>query len=267
MSFLELERLESEIASSVAAPLIADSPNRQGNRAHTATLLEDAFITLVAALAPDLSVEVGAHEASYSKRVKANSPGLTAIAFEANPHVHKAYWPELDQLGIDYRNCAICSESGPMPFFIPRKWAGGEFKPGNMISSLLMRRNESFEYDTVTVDGLTLDAALADTDYRRATAWIDAEGVQREILEGAPGFLSRAQAIFIELESREVWLGQGDAGSIGQMLEQAGFRMVMRDNIARSQYNAVFLKNNIVVTESIMTEVSDYAAKIKSILT
>ena len=263
----QLDSLAAEIDALVFAPAIADAANRTGNRARSAVLLEEAFVSLVTAVSPDLSVEIGAHEASFSKQVSACVPGAYAMAFEANPHVFRAFRQELTGLGIDYRNCAICAQSGEVSFYIPRKWSGGEFSAVNPISSLLQRNEDTFEYDKVPVPGFTLDDVLKNVEYARSVAWIDAEGAQRQILQGAPGFLRRTAAVFIELESREVWKGQDEAASIARLLRQAGFRPAMRDNIARAQFNVVYVRKEPDILGPAVQIAARYVERLRSLVT
>ena len=53
-----LDSLIARMTDVLGDPAIADCANRQGNRAKSADLLEDAFVALTEALAPDLSVEI-----------------------------------------------------------------------------------------------------------------------------------------------------------------------------------------------------------------
>ena len=93
---------------------IRSCANRQGLRERSGSLLEAAFLDLAARLAPTLSVEIGAHEASFSERLKAKLPDLHALAFEANPFVYRRHAGRLGQHpnAIDYRHAAICGEDG-----------------------------------------------------------------------------------------------------------------------------------------------------------
>src|SRR4051812_20597349 len=87
----ELRRLFTEQVSLLSHNRVAVCANRSGIRNSIADRLETAFIELATALAPELSVEVGAHEARFSERLKTRCPDLHALSFEANPNVFKAH--------------------------------------------------------------------------------------------------------------------------------------------------------------------------------
>jgi len=261
-----LDDLTARMQCLLGNPAISDCANRKGNRAQSAKLLEDAYVGMTKALSPELSVEIGAHEAGFSRRVMAAVPELNAIAFEANPHVYEKYLPGLRAETLDYRNLAICATAGPVKLWMPRTWQNAAFPPANAISSVRQRTNDDFAYDIVTVDGLPLDDALAGLTYETAVAWIDVEGAQREILEGAPTFLSRALAIYIELETIEVWQGQDTAAAITKTLKQCGFRAVMRDAIARVQFNEVFVRTEPGILHQATQAAAAYVERLERLL-
>jgi hypothetical protein len=62
-------------------PSIAACESRRGLRLQTGSLAEETSLALAAALAPDLSVEIGAYEASFSARLKQRLPRVRALAF------------------------------------------------------------------------------------------------------------------------------------------------------------------------------------------
>lgn len=266
MAAEDLDDLTARMQCLLGKPAIADCANRKGNRAQSAKLLEDAYVAMVKTLAPELSVEIGAHEAGFSRRVAAAVPGTRAIAFEANPHVYKRYLPKLRKEALEYRNLAICAAAGPVSLWMPRAWQTAAFPPANAISSVRQRTNADFAYDLVTVDGLPLDDALAGLTYETAVAWVDVEGAQREILEGAPTFLSRAMAVYIELETVEVWQGQDTAAAVTKTLNRYGFQAVMRDNIARVQFNEVFVRTSPAILHQAALALAAYVKKLERLL-
>lgn len=249
-------------------PKIVADGNRQGLRRATGDLLEESFLDLVAELTPDISVEIGAHEASYSIRVKDRLPSVNAFAFEANPYVfakHKDL-PAITESAVNYRHLAICEQNQTVTLYVPRKWPKGEFSQSNPISSILPRNSDVFEYEVVEVEGLTLDHAMSDIPYSNAVAWIDVEGAQEHVLAGSPQFLERASAIYIELDEEEFWTGQASASAVARTLAEHGYLLVMRDNLARAQFNAVFVKDNSDVLASTYSVLEQYRDAVRNLI-
>jgi FkbM family methyltransferase len=184
-----------------------------------------------------LSVEIGAHEASFSERLKKCIPGVYALAFEANPVVYGRHVDRLRQLTIDYKNAAVCDEDGVVEFFIPTVKNGVSFDPGAGISSLSRRASAEFEHDRVLVSGFKLDTALKSLAVDRSVAWIDAEGAQGKILAGGFHYFSGVSALYIEVERERYWCGQLLDSEIVDRLAEFSLIPVMRDNLASGQYN------------------------------
>ena len=235
-----------EIVELLEHPRIANCESRQGLRRLTGNLLEDAFLTLVTRIGPDLSVEVGAHEADFSVRLKNCLPRVHCLAFEANPYVFAKFtrFGRRRLKSIVYKNVAICGKTGSVDIHVPRRWRKGSFARANAISSLLPRIAQDFEFETVNVPALTLDDAVDGLKFANAVAWIDVEGAQQEVLRSASGFLSRTAAIYIEVETAGVWRGQLMSDEVSALLASYGFVPVMRDNLAKVQFNIIYVANS-----------------------
>lgn len=247
---------------------IVNCESRRGIRRRTGALLEDAFLALAVALEPDLSVEIGAHEAGFSARLKRRRPHIQAWAFEANPYVFEKYVNAPDHAleSVEYRNVAIGSVSGLVDFYIPTRFPKGSLRKANAISSLYPRVSEHFAYEVARVRASTLDEALSGLDCRTAVAWIDVEGAQRDVIEGAPRFLSRATAIYIEVETMELWAGQTMAHDVSDLLAPFGFVRILRDNLAHVQFNEVYIKNDERSAGVASPIVSQYVDDVRSAL-
>jgi FkbM family methyltransferase len=244
---LALQRLRDLLDEQIALlehEAIARCDSRRGLRERTGSLLEAAFLDLAIRLAPDLSVEIGAHEASFSERLKAGVANLRAVAFEANPYVYARHADRLQrpESGVDYRHAAICDHDGSVEFRIPVKRGKGALRRENAISSLRLRANAEFEYETLMVPAATLDTALGPRPAIRAVAWVDAEGAQKEILAGGRAFFSTVAAVYIEVERQQVWQDQAVDREIGRRLARFSLVPVMRDNLARPQFNEVYIR-------------------------
>lgn len=237
----KLLKKQSDILLSAS---VNDEPNRQGLRARTEELLEHAFLDLAARFKPDTSIEIGAHEANFSRHMETTVPGIRTLAFEANPYVFKIFSEQfkLESTRIDYRHLAICGQSGDIAFHIPRAWPKGTFSRENPISSILPRNSEAFEYEMVRVPAAGLDDAVQLNDIIDCVIWIDVEGAQHDVIETGPKVLSNTQLVFMEVETEAVWKGQKTVDAISSALANNGLFPIMRDNAARMQYNQVYAR-------------------------
>jgi len=252
----------------LADPKINDCPNRRGLRLITGDLLEGAFLQICIALEPDLSVEIGAHEADFSIALKKAVPNIIAKAYEANPYVFKKYMemPGDRLQNIDYAHCAICEKTGVIDLHIPRKWSKGDIQKENLISSVRPRNDQQFDYEVLSVPALTIVDALKDIVFNNAVAWIDVEGGQKNVLEGADSFLSKASAIYVEVESKQVWDGQSVDDDIARLLKEYQFVPVLRDNLALFQYNEIYVKEGAEIHALVNPIIQQYYCDIKSAL-
>jgi FkbM family methyltransferase len=261
-----LQRLMDQQVEVLEHETIAACANRRGLRATSGELLETAYVNLCARLAPTLSIEVGAREARFSLRLKKRMPDLHAIAFEANPKTHRTFAESLLQeaASVDYRHAAICDRDGTVALNIPVARNGVRFKRTHGISSLLDRKSPGLDCDTTTVPALRLDTVIAGLDAAKVVAWIDAEGAQREILAGGEHFLEQVLCLYMEVESRPIWEGQALDREIAERLGAYSLVPVMRDSLAATQYNVVYIRATQAIAKQARPSVVNYLAKLRS---
>jgi FkbM family methyltransferase len=256
---------EEQLSLLQSEPIVACA-NRQGLRKTTGNLLEAAFIDLAAALAPVLSVEIGAHEAHFSVAMKSRVPSVRAIAFEANPHAHSHFAAELLDRGIDYRLGAVCDHEGSAEMKVVVAHDGNAIDKVNKISGLRSRVGDRFDYEIATVPAIRIDTVLDGIDTQRSVAWIDAEGGQREIFAGGSGFFACVTAVFIEVENVESWHGQVLAADAAAMLAGFGLIPAMRDNLASDQFNEVYIRNAPGVLQTATPIISAYVTALRGLI-
>ena len=97
-------------------------------------------------------------------------------------------------------------------------------------------------------------------------AWIDVEGAQQDIIDGADTFLSRAGALYIEVDSVEVWSGQQKAAKVAEVLGARGFRPVMQDNLAEAQFNEIFVRDEEHILCHAEDVLEEYIANLENAL-
>jgi FkbM family methyltransferase len=192
------------------------------------------------AVQPTVVLELGAHEGRFSRWAKREFPDAQCLALEANPYVYRKHRDRLQELGVDYRHLAAASTNGMATINIPTQLGESMKDRDNRMASLAIHRadraHEAVEVEAARVDDLV---RLADDD--RVVAWIDVEGASDAVLAGSREVLARTDAVYIEVETEEVWPGQWLDVDVARFLLSLGMFPAVRDLQRPHQYNVVFL--------------------------
>lgn len=204
------------------------------------------FLDVCRHLSPQLSVEIGAHDAEFSRRINQENPAIKTYAFEANPNVFSKFAPGMPP-GVCYINKAVAADAASRRFHIPRliPSAKGErrLSVGNAVGSLLRRSAEDVRYDEVSCACTTLDAVHQQSDWPASVLWIDVEGAVGEVLMGGFRAVARSvRAAMIEVETVPAWRGQWLAADVIHLMESLGFCPAVRDLEGPWQYNWIFIR-------------------------
>lgn len=213
---------------------------------------EDTFIDLCDSVAPTVTVEVGAHEGTFSRIMKEHWPGATCVAFEANPHVYEKYDAALTELGVDYRHLAISEVDGTVDLSIPTLLKDRPRPLTNRVASL-GRHRKLQDSETATVPSRPLDLALPLTDEDRVVAWIDVEGANETVLKSGRDVLSRTSLVFIEVESETTWHDQWLDLDVHRFFAEIGMVPLFRDvqkQARRHQHNVAYARPEIAAERS-----------------
>lgn len=219
-------------------------------RAVVGERVEGAFRELCADLSPTVGLEVGAHEAGFSRWLRSAFPEARCVAFEANPFVHEKYAAELADAGVDYHHLAISEVSGTVDLVIPRRLHNTAknrwFRKGraSRMASLSHHRYAR-KTQTVQVPSKPLDDVVSVADDDAVVAWIDVEGASGAVLSSGQKVLSHASLVYIEVENEQVWDGQWLDGDVARFLAGCDLVPVLRDVQRRHQYNVVFASAEI----------------------
>ncbi len=194
---------------------------------------------------PALVLEIGAHEASFSRWAARKLPDARVIAFEANPYVHEKYSAELAETRVDYRHLAVGPVTGELQLNVPTDIAGRERELTNHMASLGVHK-ETVDQIEVTVPSVRLDEFVELAAGERAVAWIDVEGANGVVLECGSEVLDRIDAVHIEVERESTWEDQWLDTDVAVFLKQHGLVPVARDLVRTFQYNVVFARTHLV---------------------
>ena len=204
-----------------------------------------AFRDLCLELHPTVSLEVGAHEAEFSRWLKSEIPGAHCVAFEANPFVHEKFADDLDGSGVEYHHLAVSEVNGPVDLGIPRRFhnplRGRRFRKRRTSRMASLSRHRWAERtETVSVPSVPLDDFVSVNDDDVVVAWIDVEGASGPVLSSGEKVLSHASLVYIEVENEQIWRGQWLDVDVARYLAECGLVPVLRDVQRPHQYNVVF---------------------------
>lgn len=242
--------------------------NVQELRGHTlpkdtvAERVEGLFQELCVELAPTLSLEIGAHEAGFSARLKRQSPGTRCVAFEANPYVYEKFAARHAESGVEYLHMAVSETNGTVELGIPRHFQnarGRRFTKTrtNRMASLSSHRYAE-ETELVSVPSMRGDDFVQVAQDDVVVAWIDVEGASGAVLESTARALSHASLVYIEVENESVWDNQWLDLDVARFLATCGLVPLLRDVQRPHQYNVVFANAEIAAR-------ADVAARCESV--
>lgn len=193
----------------------------------------DYFLRLTLQFGVKTSVEVGAHEAEFSKRISDSGRCPNILAFEASPLVWTRFKNELGP-NIKYLHMAISDHCGFEKFYIQQ----GKDATYTVNNSILERSIETpaqaiYVSCVSLTDLLPLENPIA--------LWVDAEGANREVLSNSQDFLGQTAIIFIEVEHKSYWKNQWLFNDVLKFLSTRGFLLCRLKEQDSYQSNCIFV--------------------------
>lgn len=239
----------AEFASSHAAQL-AGLPRKELSQA-----VERTFLELCRSLEPTLSLELGAHEATFSRWIKQQVPSARCLAFEANPFVHEKYAADLTAAGVEYVGKALAATNGTVELTIPTYVWKRARKITNRMASLGQHRDAK-DATVVQVESVRLDDQVTVGADDVVVAWVDVEGASEIVLTSSRDVLAHASLVYIEVESETVWAGQWLDTDVAGFFTDLGFTPILRDTARPHQYNVVFASPAVAADPAVAAAVA-----------
>jgi hypothetical protein len=106
-------------------------------------------------------------------------------------------------------------------------------------TSLVTEEHAQVEVPSIRLD----DTAVCPDD--RVVAWIDVEGALEQVLPGCRETLSRASAVFVEVEDEPIWDGQWLDLDVVRWFDEIGMVPILRDMQRPGQYNLVLVDQEL----------------------
>ena len=237
-----------------ATSVLAAGPETLNFMGHTTECLKKIYIMMQGALGTDASLEIGARGAEFSLAM-ANAYGgaIPICALEASKRTHAYFSKEVNykNFGVNYIHALISDREEDTVFY---EYMYDGMEPAAGMSSLLVRDLE--QHGALRRSRSTIRSIRGDTfienkfrNKNSIAVWIDVEGAQSEILHSLSGSFSQGiiNSVYIEVEKTKLWLDQKmlDAEIIAFM-NKHNFSQFLRDNEYYTQYNIVFVHNDII---------------------
>jgi FkbM family methyltransferase len=204
--------------------------------------LVEFFRKLCLRISPSVVLEVGAHEATFSRWAAHALPDARVTAFEANPYVHEKFADRLARTRVEYLNLCVGPVNGEVELHLPKQIRGEERSLASKMASLNLHTLAD-EHVQVSVPSVRLDDRLDLSPDDRVVMWIDVEGATQTVLEGSGTVLDRTRALIVEVENQAVWEGQWLDTDVAAHLRRNGMVPVARDVAARPhRYNVVYVR-------------------------
>lgn len=218
------------------------------NREVITKLIENLCYGLIENIKPDLLLEIGAFEGSFSKKMKTMLPASRIIAFEANPNVYAHFKNSFIGSGVEYLNYAVAKSSGVISLYIPKSIAGKDMPIIGRMGSMLEVQLRDSKVEEVQVASIELDEFLIERKLESSSnaMWVDVEGAVDIVLSGASLALKNCSLIFCEVESSPVWKDQVLEGGVSEIFRINGFKKVARDCQKWFQHNIIFIKDSLI---------------------
>lgn len=202
------------------------------------------FHDLCRMLEPTVVLELGAHEGRFSRWAKRTFPDARCLALEANPYVHREHSEDMDEIGVEYRHLAAAAANATVTINIPTQIGNQVKGRANRMASLGVH-HRAVGHESVDVEAVRVDDIVDLTEDDRVVAWIDVEGASDAVLSGSEELMARADAVYIEVEDKEVWEGQWLDVDVAAFFRTLDKFPAMRDIQRLHSYNVVFISPDL----------------------
>lgn len=206
------------------------------------------FLAMQQPLGTQCFLEIGAHEATFSRRAKSRYPNVHVFAFEANPYVFakQQYTILNDNPDINYIHLAIADHDG-MAYLVISDSIAGVAESLDSKRHGLLAREDADKVHRIEVPCAKLDTFVVSNNLEnlQLCLWIDAEGASSQVLMGAENILHLATSLYIEVDIKKHWDGQWEASQLFEWLLEHDFLPVFRDFEWAFQYNVVWINKKM----------------------
>lgn len=185
---------------------------------------------LLASLAPDLLLDVGANRGQFSLVARATHPRVPIHAFEPQPGEAAIYRQLIaSRPGVVLHELALGDQPGEADLHISRRKDSSSLLPIGELQAKLFPSTE--EVGTHRVKVVTLDSLKANwATAKRILLKLDVQGFELGVLRGAPETLRQCAYVYAECSEVPLYTGQALYPEVAAFLAGHGFRPLRRIN-------------------------------------
>ena len=229
-----------------------------------------SFFECCKAINPDGVLEIGAHEAELSRKMRNSYPDIKIIAYEGNPYIYQFMNNKFDfkQADINYINELVSDQTGKIEFNAPYIPDTGAYGAPKGIGSILQSSYFKCDYKRIGVNSTTLDTIIEQNGpFQKVCMQIDVEGATEQVLAGGPKVFEEGivALINVELNTKEIWEGQSLDYRIFEILSEYDFTLLFSNFESVNKYDACFINKKLINTR-ILQIVSEYYDEYKYII-
>ena len=175
-------------------------------------------------------VEAGCRFGEDSLLLAANYPNAELLSFECNPETLMTTRKNIEKMrSIRLMETALDSSDGEVTFYAAAQL--GNPGASSMLKVLPGREHAAWlraeDIVEITVQARQLDSVLREVGWTKIDIlWMDVEGAELRVLEGAKGYLPTVELVYTEVSLARTREGQASFDDIRAMLESNGLREV-----------------------------------------
>lgn len=214
---------------------------QQSERRRSVSDAVDLMFALAKVANPSVCLEVGAFQATFSRRCAREFESAAVLALEANPYNWDHFAPGMDP-NVEYILAAAAAEDGDVTFRVQRRKSQRDLERVRGDNSIMSRSQAGVEYEDVTVPGRALDSLMAERGLLGvpSVVWMDVEGAQGAVIAGGSRTIGSAHLLLIEVETRRFWEGQILEPEVHEILSGLGLVAVTMDFEYGTQHNILY---------------------------
>ena len=212
------------------------------NRIKHGNFVKREFINFVSdkILDPKIILEIGSRDAIQSIEFSRIYPKAKIYAFECNPEsIEFCIKNTKNYKNIEVVPFAVFNKDGRMAFYVVPELIGASslFKLTKDYSN-----KNKFSQIQITVRATRIDTWAKEKGINKIDLiWIDLQGAEYEAFEGMGKLLSDVQAIYTEVEVKELFENQKLVNDVSKLLDKNGFFLLRYTKSNNSFGNAIYI--------------------------
>lgn len=210
-------------------------------------LVKKLFIDFVCDTISNVNIilEIGSRDALQSIEFSKLFPKAKIYAFECYPpNIKKCIDNTKNYKNIEIIPKAIFNKTGKMTFYPTSRniGAGSLFKITKEYGSDCIFPQEEIIVDTIRISTWAKEKGIEKIDL----VWIDLQGAEYQAFRGMGKFLYNIQAIYTEVENKELYINQKLMKDVTRLLSKKGFSLLQYNKVSKHLWgNAIYINNKI----------------------